>query len=266
MKGELVMNTAIISASPFDRIAKRTREGAEYWSARGLMPLMGYAKWQSFEVPLNRAMQAAANQGHDVESNFTGSRNISVTKPRQDYQLTRFACYLVAMNGDPNKPEVAAAQAYFAIQTRVAETQPAPAPALTGAELMAAALIEARETMARHAQQVRELEPRANAWDSFLGSTGDYSVNEAAKILARDKNIHIGEGRLRALLEEWRWIYRHSGQPRAMQTQIDTGRLAEKASFYYHPETGEKVAKTPQVRVTPKGIDAIAKRMHEVAA
>lgn len=259
------MNTAIISASPFDRIAKRTREGAEYWSARDLMPLMGYARWQSFEVPLNRAMQAAANQGHDVESNFTGSRNISATKPQQDYQLTRFACYLVAMNGDPNKPEVAAAQAYFAIQTRVAETA-APAPALSGPALMAAALIEAQATMEAQQAQVRELEPRAQAWDSFLGSTGDYSVNEAAKILARDKNIHFGENRLRAQLEEWRWIYRHSGKPRAMQTQIDNGRLTEKASFYYHPETGEKVAKTPQVRISPKGLDAIAKRMLEVAA
>lgn len=140
------------------------------------------------------------------------------------------------------------------------------APALTGPALLAAALIEAQATLETHRQQVLQLEPRAQAWDSFLGSTGDYSVNEAAKVLSRDKNIHIGEGRLRALLEEWRWIYRHSGKPRAMQTQIDTGRLTEKASFYYHPETGEKVAKTPQVRITPKGLDAIAKRMHEVAA
>lgn len=140
------------------------------------------------------------------------------------------------------------------------------APALTGPALMAAALIEAQATIAEARTRVLELEPKADAWDAFLSSVGDYSVNEAAKILARDKNIHIGEGRLRALLEAWKWIYRHSGQPRAMQAQIETGRMAEKPSFYFHPETGEKIAKTPQVRITPKGIDAIARRMHEVAA
>lgn len=140
------------------------------------------------------------------------------------------------------------------------------APALTGPALMAAALIEAQATIAEAQTRVLELEPKADAWDAFLSSAGDYSVNEAAKILARDKNIHIGEGRLRALLEAWKWIYRHSGQPRAMQAQIDVGRMAEKPSFYFHPETGEKIAKTPQVRITPKGIDAIARRMHEVAA
>lgn len=140
------------------------------------------------------------------------------------------------------------------------------APALTGPALMAAALIEAQATITEAQTRVLELEPKANAWDAFLSSVGDYSVNEAAKILARDKNIHIGEGRLRALLEAWKWIYRQSGQPRAMQAQIDVGRMAEKPSFYFHPETGEKIAKTPQVRITPKGIDAIARRMHEVAA
>ncbi|MBH0121527.1 phage antirepressor KilAC domain-containing protein [Rhodococcus sp. CX] len=94
--------------------------------------MMGYSAWRNFMVPIERAMKAAENQGHDVSSHFAGSRKV-VVRPQgggseqEDFELSRFAAYLVAMNGDPNKPEVAAAQAYFAIQTRVAETQ-TPAP------------------------------------------------------------------------------------------------------------------------------------------
>lgn len=103
--------------------------------------------------------------------------------------------------------------------------------------------------------------PKAEAFDALLSTAGDYSVNEAAKVLARDHQIQIGEVRLRNLLEEWKWIYRQSGRPRAMQAQIDTGRMAEKAQFHYHPETGEKVLDTPQVRITAKGVAAIRERI-----
>ncbi|MDU3271900.1 MAG: hypothetical protein E7D41_00555, partial [Cutibacterium sp.] len=62
------------SQSPFDRIRRVDPDGSEWWSARDLMPLMGYTKWQAFEVPLNRAMKSAEAQGVNVENNFTGSR------------------------------------------------------------------------------------------------------------------------------------------------------------------------------------------------
>jgi len=137
------------------------------------------------------------------------------------------------------------------------------APQLTGPELMAAALIEAQQTLDAQKARVAELTPKAQAFDALLSTAGDYSVNEAAKVLARDHNIQVGEKRLRDRLQEWGWIYRHSGKPRAKQSQIDLGRMAEKARWHYHPETGEKVLDTPQVRVTAKGIDAIRKRILE---
>ena len=140
------------------------------------------------------------------------------------------------------------------------------APAPSGPELMARALLEAAETIKAADQKVLELTPKAEAFDSFLSTAGDYSVNEAAKILARDHSIVTGEKRLRAQLEEWGWIYRHSGVPRAKQAQVDNGRMTEKASFYFHPETGEKVAKEPQVRITPKGLSAIRDKWTAVAA
>ena len=140
------------------------------------------------------------------------------------------------------------------------------APALSGPELMAKALLEAAETIKASDRKVLELTPKAEAFDSFLSTNGDYSVNEAAKLLARDHNIVTGEKRLRSKLEEWGWIYRQSGVPRAKQAQIDNGRMTEKASFYFHPETGEKVAKEPQVRITPKGLAAVRDKWMAVAA
>lgn len=120
----------IKAGSPFNSIMRTDNHGNEFWSARELMELMGYAAWRNFETPLKRAMKSAENQGKSLEINFAGSRKVvAVGKMAQeDFNLSRFACYLVAMNGDPNKAEVAAAQAYFAIQTRIAETAPLVSP------------------------------------------------------------------------------------------------------------------------------------------
>jgi hypothetical protein len=83
---------------------------------------MGYARWNDFQRALERAMATAKNTGQEVEVLFRRSpEKATGGRPRMDYHLTRLAAYLVAMNGDPNKPEVAAAQAYFAIKTREAE-------------------------------------------------------------------------------------------------------------------------------------------------
>ena len=163
------------SQSPFDRIRRVDPDGSEWWSARDLMPLMGYTKWQAFEVPLNRAMKSAEAQGVNVEDVFTGSRKnpeggkTPGGRPLVDYRLTRFACYLVAMNGDPNKPEVAAAQAYFAVRTREAETT--PAKELTGPELMAKALVEAQATLHRAEQRANQAETTVHAIEASNGIT-----------------------------------------------------------------------------------------------
>src|SRR5699024_4652728 len=78
-----VVEKAFNAQSPFDSIKRIGEDGAEYWSARDLAPLMGYAKWQSFETPLNRAMKSAEVQGIDATSNFTRSSKITATKPQE---------------------------------------------------------------------------------------------------------------------------------------------------------------------------------------
>lgn len=139
------------------------------------------------------------------------------------------------------------------------------APALTGPQLMAAALIEAQATLAAKDEQLAIAAPKAEAFDAFLSTTGDYSVNEAAKVLSRHHDILTGERRLRAWMEANGWIYREGGKPRAYQRRLDQGALDEKAQWHYHPETGEKVLDTPQVRVTARGIEALAKALTKVA-
>jgi len=110
----------------FESIKQVNPYGSEYWSARDLMPLLGYDKWQRAEDVIERARVACGIAGQTVEHHFTGAgKTIPLPKGAQrevkDDYLSRFACYLIAMNGDPRKPEIASAQAYFAVQTRKQE-------------------------------------------------------------------------------------------------------------------------------------------------
>jgi len=137
------------------------------------------------------------------------------------------------------------------------------APALTGPELMAAALIEAQATLEAKDKEIRTLTPKAEAFDGFIGSSGDYSVNETAKLLQR-RGVDTGQNRLMRTLESWGWVYRGArNSPRVMQAQIETGRLAEKTYYFIDQRTGEERAGRTSVRVTPKGVEDIFARLSE---
>ncbi|QAB18415.1 hypothetical protein Leucomu_11255 [Leucobacter muris] len=102
--------------------------------------------------------------------------------------------------------------------------------------------------------------PKAEAWDELASAKGDYSVADAAKILAR-AGIDTGQQRLFKTLHEFGWIYRSAGRWQAYQWAVDGGDLAHKIQAHYHPNTSELVQDTPQIRVTAKGLRRLRDRI-----
>lgn len=138
-----------------------------------------------------------------------------------------------------------------------------PAPALP--QSYAAALRELAATVERAEQAERDaqaLAPAAAAWDHLASGDGDWCVADAAKILSRDPAITTGRDRLFNALAGWGWVYRGGdGSWRARQTQVDNGRLSEIPQSHYHPRTGELVLDPPQVRIKPKGLVEIHRKL-----
>lgn len=110
----------------FESMKSIDENGVEFWQARELLPLLGYDKWQNAEEVIKRASRSCINSGQPVDNHFTElSKMVEVgsgaVREIKDWKLDRYACYLIAQNGDPKKPEIAVAQTYFAIQTRKQE-------------------------------------------------------------------------------------------------------------------------------------------------
>ena len=105
---------------PLDYIANN-ENGSEYWSARELAVALDYVQWRNFEKVIKRAMIACENSGHNVLDDFAEVSKIveagATHKSTKDYELSRYACYLIVQNGDPRKEVIALGQTYFAIQT-----------------------------------------------------------------------------------------------------------------------------------------------------
>lgn len=114
------------SERTFEDIKHINEFGQEYWYARELQPVLDYARWENFEKAIERAKKACQNTGFDVDDHFRGVTKMVVVgsgaeRGISDYELSRYACYLIVMNGDPNKEVIAVGQTYFAVKTRQQE-------------------------------------------------------------------------------------------------------------------------------------------------
>lgn len=144
----------------FENIKHIDESGYEYWLARELMNILQYRNWQNFEKIINKAIMACKNSNFNVVDHFIDvSKMIEIAKGAKrkvlDYKLSRYACYLIAQNGDSRKSVIALAQTYFAIQTRKQEISEKEYSSLT--------------------------EEEKRFYQRNLTKKGNYSLNQAAK-------------------------------------------------------------------------------------
>jgi len=111
----------------FDTLShKIENEDVEFWFAREIQEPLGYARWENFMTAINRAIESCETTGYDISNHFRGVTKMvklgsGAERSVEDIMLTRYACYLIAQNGDPRKTAIAFAQSYFAVQTRKQE-------------------------------------------------------------------------------------------------------------------------------------------------
>jgi DNA-damage-inducible protein D len=186
------METNLIQqlTATFEGHAQQTETGVEYWLARDLQQLLGYAEWRNFnQTAVSKAKTACEVSGHAVSDHFVDvNKTIQMPKSAEkeipDLMLTRYACYLIAQNGDSRKPEIAFAQTYFAIQTR-------------RAELIEQRLLDAERVMARKKLSATEKELSVVIYEQ-TGGNQDFG-------LIRSKGDHALFGKsTQAMKAQWR--------------------------------------------------------------
>jgi DNA-damage-inducible protein D len=163
MKTELVQTLT----TTFEAHAQQTESGVEYWLARDLQDLLGYDEWRNFTTAISKAKTACEVSGHHPADHFVGVNKMvdlgsGSQRQIEDIMLTRYACYLVAQNGDSRKQEIAFAQTYFAIQTR-------------RAELIEQRLLEAERVLARRKLSATEKELSAIIYEQ-TGGNEDFAL------------------------------------------------------------------------------------------
>jgi DNA-damage-inducible protein D len=162
--------------STFEASAQQTEGGVEYWLARDLQHLLGYDEWRNFTAVISKAKAACEVSGHSVRDHFVDVNKTiqmpkSAAKEIPDLILTRYACYLIAQNGDPKKLEIAFAQTYFAVQTRRAE--------LIEQRLLEAERVSARKKLSTTEKELSEVifeQTGGNENFAIIRSKGDQAL------------------------------------------------------------------------------------------
>ena len=177
---------------PFESIKHIDDNGAEYWLARELQKVLQYSDWRNFENSIFKAMEACKNSGQDINSHFGGvttftKNNLGRTTKISDYALSRYACYLIVMNGDPNKEIIALGQTYFAVKTRERELEEEYQRLTEEQKRLAIRneMIEHNKSLAEAAQMAGVVEPKDYAIFQNRGYQGLYGGLGAKEIKSR---------------------------------------------------------------------------------
>jgi DNA-damage-inducible protein D len=162
-----------LADSPFERIKQIDGDDIEFWSARDLMPILEYTKWQNFKTVLPKAQIACENSGIDPSDHFTGSGKMvaigsDAKREVEDMHLSRYACYLIVQNADPAKEVVALGQTYFAVQTRRQE--------LAEADAMAELTEDQRRLLLRQRIKVQNTDLASAAKNAGVVTALDFAV------------------------------------------------------------------------------------------
>lgn len=186
MKTELVQSLT----SNFEACAQRAESGVEFWLARDIQHLLGYSEWRNFLAVIHKGKTACEVSGHTVADHFVDvNKMVDLGSGSQrdidDLMLTRYACYLIAQNGDSRKQEIAFAQTYFAVQTRKAE-------------LIEQRLLDAERVSARKKLSATEHELSEVIFEQVGGSNQDFAV-------IRSKGDHALFGKsTQAMKSQWK--------------------------------------------------------------
>ena len=261
----------------FDRLKHVRLDGTEYWSARELQPHVGYGQCRRWADAIERAKISASNSGIDVQRNFARGGKVSGTRgpAQQDYELSRFAVYLALQNGDPRKREIAAAQAYFAVRTREAETaRPVSIESIIedpDFAIQALTALRDERQLRKQAEASRdaavaqiEADAPATGLGRALDDAGALSLKDAAAAVqqrmrdAGHDGFSIGQNRLAQRLIDLKMVYRRGQNIVPYQRAAEAGWLRAVSKSYATPN-GERVRWT--VRVTAKGVDHLVKRL-----
>jgi DNA-damage-inducible protein D len=172
------MKTELVHAltQTFEGHAQQTDSGIEYWLARDLQYLLGYTKWDNFLNVVSKARTACEVSGHTIADHFADvGKMVDLGSGSQrevdDLMLTRYACYLIAQNGDPKKQEIAFAQTYFAVQTRRAE--------LIEQRLLEAERVSARKKLSATEKELSDVifeQTGSNQNFALIRSKGDHAL------------------------------------------------------------------------------------------
>lgn len=206
--------SAVALSKQLDDLKIVTLTDGEVWSARDLMPFVGYERWENWSKAINRAIASVDASGLDASDHFRGVTKMvelgsGARRQVEDLELTRYACYILFQNADGSKPEIAALQSYFAVQTRKQET----APVLSDDEIVARALQITSARVQVLEAKVAEDAPKVAYVDEFV------SPDDVVLFKVAAQQLGLTEPQFRERLVDAGWVYRKTIGTRWSQSQ-----------------------------------------------